>query len=90
MNFTSILAVLLLFPGCYSPQAQHAPAEGAKKVVATTPRSERGDQIFAARCGRCHQPPMSLSSRATGMVTMHVRARLSSIDNRLLLKYLAS
>jgi hypothetical protein len=44
-----------------------------------------------ANCSRCHTPPMSISPRITGTVIMHMRtrARLSRLDEQLLLKYMA-
>jgi cytochrome c5 len=53
--------------------------------------SVAGEKVFAANCARCHTAPMTLNPRVTGTVVMHmrVRARLSSKDEQLLLKFLA-
>jgi hypothetical protein len=50
-----------------------------------------GERLFAINCGRCHQPPMSISPRVTGTILMHmrVRARLSRADEQALLKFMA-
>jgi hypothetical protein len=55
------------------------------------PQPKTGEQIFRTNCSRCHVAPMSLSTRITGTIIMHmrVRARLSREDEALLLKYLA-
>jgi hypothetical protein len=54
-----------------------------------TPTS--GERLFAINCGRCHQPPMSISPRTTGTILMHMRtrARLSRADEQALLKFMA-
>jgi len=68
--------------------AQTAPA--AQK---TTERSTQksGEQVFMQNCARCHKPPMAISPRTTGTIVMHmrVRAKLSSEDEKALLRYLA-
>jgi len=53
--------------------------------------ADAGEKVFMANCARCHTPPMTLSPRVTGAVMQHmrVRARLSTKDQQLLLKYLA-
>ena len=50
-----------------------------------------GERLFAINCGRCHQPPMSISPRTTGTILMHMRtrARLSRADEQALLKFMA-
>jgi hypothetical protein len=61
-----------------------------KPAPATNPQSE-GERLFAVNCGRCHQPPMSISPRTTGTILMHmrVRARLSRKDEQALLRFMA-
>lgn len=56
-----------------------------------SPPQRTGEQVFVQNCARCHQPPSTLAPRITGTVIMHMRtrARLSSNDEKLLLKYLA-
>jgi cytochrome c5 len=84
-----LLVGMLLVPGVRaepSPLAEQQNAASQKQ-----PRSQSGEEVFRANCARCHMPPMSLSTRTTGTVIMHmrVRARLSREDEKLLLKYLA-
>lgn len=68
--------------------AQAAPA-AQKASEHTTQKS--GEQVFMQNCARCHKPPMVISPRTTGTVVMHmrVRAKLSSEDEKALLRYLA-
>ena len=53
--------------------------------------SDPGEQKFKENCGRCHNPPDSLSPREVKAVVRHmrVRAMLSAEDEQLILKYLA-
>lgn len=52
---------------------------------------EEGERRFQANCGRCHNPPDSLSPREVKAVLQHmrVRAMLTAEDEQLILKYLA-
>ena len=61
------------------------------KPTAPAKAQTSGERLFAINCGRCHQPPMSISPRTTGTIVMHMRtrARLSREDERALLKFLA-
>lgn len=63
----------------------------APKTTATASSQSEGERLFAVNCGRCHQPPMSISPRTTGTIVMHMRtrARLSREDERALLRFLA-
>jgi cytochrome c5 len=53
--------------------------------------SKEGERRFQANCGRCHNPPESISPREVKAVLQHmrVRAMLSAEDEQLILKYLA-
>jgi hypothetical protein len=69
-----------------------APSEKAPKA-ATHKRTDSndGEHRFQVNCGRCHNPPESISPREVKAVLQHmrVRAMLSAEDERLILKYLA-
>jgi cytochrome c5 len=62
----------------------------AAKSTATQEQKE-GERRFFANCGRCHNPPESISPREVKAVMQHmrVRAMLSAQDEELILKYLA-
>ena len=64
-----------------APNPQNAPPDEARE----------GEKRFRANCGRCHNPPESLSPREARAVVRHmrVRAMLTKEDERLILKYLA-
>jgi hypothetical protein len=69
-----------------------AGTRGATPKPATPANAQTsGERLFAINCGRCHQPPMSISPRETGTILMHmrVRARLSRADEQALLKFMA-
>jgi cytochrome c5 len=53
--------------------------------------SARGEKLFRANCGRCHNPPESISPREARAVVRHmrVRATLTDEDERLIVKFLA-
>ena len=71
---------------------QTAPAaKGPPQSQTQASSVDAGEKVFAANCARCHTPPMTLSPRVTGTIVDHmrVRARLSSKDQQLLLKFLA-
>jgi mono/diheme cytochrome c family protein len=53
--------------------------------------TQAGEKVFQANCARCHTPPMVLNPRVTRTIVEHmrVRARLTSREEQLLLKYLA-
>lgn len=61
------------------------------KPTAAAKAQTSGERLFAINCGRCHQPPMSISPRTTGTILMHMRtrARLSRADEQALLKFMA-
>ena len=59
--------------------------------AATKTSQTDGGKRFQANCGRCHNPPESLSPREARAVVRHmrVRAMLSAEDEQLILKFLA-
>jgi cytochrome c5 len=82
-----IAAVGQVAPAAGKPvQAGSTNAAAGHSVAA-----DAGEKVFMANCSRCHVPPMTLGPRVTGAVIQHmrVRARLSTKDQQLLLKYLA-
>jgi hypothetical protein len=72
------------------PQAQ-SDEKTPRKVAPSKKASDEGERRFRANCGRCHNPPDSLSPREVKAVLQHmrVRAMLTAEDEQLILKYLA-
>ena len=73
-------------------QTPKGPKTTANKSTANkNTASDPGEQKFKENCGRCHNPPDSLSPREVKAVVQHmrVRAMLSAEDEQLILKYLA-
>jgi len=73
-------------------QTPKGPKTTANKSTANkNTASDPGEQKFKENCGRCHNPPDSLSPREVKAVMQHmrVRAMLSAEDEQLILKYLA-
>ena len=54
-------------------------------------RAPQGERLFRANCGRCHNPPESLSPREVRAVVRHMRVRavLTDEQERLIVKFLA-
>ena len=51
---------------------------------------ERGQQVFAQNCSRCHNAPQGFSSHISGTIARHmrVRASLSEADYKALMRFL--
>jgi len=88
-----ILLGLMLFVSSIRTAAlpQASPNETKPKTTAKKPAADEGEKRFKENCGRCHNPPDSLSPREVKAVVQHmrVRAMLSAEDERLILKFLA-
>jgi cytochrome c5 len=91
-------SALALFAICADVSGQSpapAPAPAKKQSASTKPAADQeqkeGERRFLANCGRCHNPPESISPREVKAVMQHmrVRAMLSAQDEELILKYLA-
>jgi cytochrome c5 len=54
-------------------------------------QSAEGEKLFRTNCGRCHNPPESLSPREVRAVVRHMRVRavLTDEQERLIVKFLA-
>ena len=92
--FTVLLGTLLLtcsFRVLAQPQSSAPPTKAPNSAVHKKVKSNDGEQRFQANCGRCHNPPETLSPREVKAVLQHmrVRAMLSAEDEQLILKYLA-
>jgi mono/diheme cytochrome c family protein len=72
--------------GRQSPPAQTSTSGGKTPVDPVA----KGEKLFQAHCGRCHNAPEQLSPRAVGTVLRHMRVRalLSETDEKLILEYL--
>lgn len=82
---------LAALPLLLCPILLSAGTNGADPKAASARPKNEGERLFAVNCGRCHQPPMSISPRTTGTIIMHMRtrARLSRQDEQALLKFMA-
>jgi cytochrome c5 len=63
----------------------------AKRSAQTAPASNEGEKRFQTNCGRCHNPPESISPREVRAVVRHmrVRAMLTAEDEKLIVEFLA-
>jgi mono/diheme cytochrome c family protein len=57
---------------------------------ATVAKPDRGQQVFAENCSRCHNAPEGFSPRISGTIAKHmrVRANLSNEDYQALRRFL--
>jgi cytochrome c5 len=92
--FALLLLIFVLACALKVFAVPQAPAPGQQTTKATPKNktdAQEGERRFVENCGRCHNPPDSLSPREVKAVLQHmrVRAMLSAEDERLILKYLA-
>jgi len=71
--------------------AKSSQKDSKSDPAATKTSQTDGEKRFQANCGRCHNPPESISPREARAVVRHmrVRAMLSAEDEQLILKFLA-
>jgi cytochrome c553 len=94
---TLLLTLLLILLLGYSlkvfaaPQTANQAQKTSKTAANNNAASDPGEQKFKQNCGRCHNPPDSLTPREVKAVVQHmrVRAMLSAEDEQLIRKYLA-
>jgi mono/diheme cytochrome c family protein len=81
-------ALLPLLALARSAPRQDQPQSQTKPAPATKP--DRGQQVFAENCSRCHNAPEGFSSRISGTIARHmrVRANLSEEDYQALRRFL--
>ncbi len=92
----------LLFIGCFlilfctlatAQQKQDKPQTASSTNTRTdaATQSAQGEKLFRTNCGRCHNPPESLSPREVRAVVRHMRVRavLTDEQERLIVKFLA-
>jgi cytochrome c553 len=89
-----LLLILLLACSLKVLALPQAPATKQQLVKAAPKKKaqvDEGERRFQENCGRCHNPPDSLSPREVKAVLQHmrVRAMLTAEDEQLILKYLA-
>jgi mono/diheme cytochrome c family protein len=94
MRFTRILglsafALVGVAAMCQSNADRTTPEPRDSKTVQPAGQN-RGQQVFAQNCSRCHNAPQGFSPRISGTIARHmrVRASLSEADYRALQKFL--
>jgi mono/diheme cytochrome c family protein len=74
-------------------QKQNKPQTGPSTNAQALPpsRTAEGEKLFRVNCGRCHNPPESLSPREVRAVVRHMRVRavLTDEQERAIVKFLA-
>jgi cytochrome c5 len=86
-----LVILVCCFQLAASPQTPPKTNNPARTAGAKASSQKEGQKRFRENCGRCHNPPESLSPREVKAVMQHmrVRAMLGSEDEQLILKYLA-
>ncbi len=84
----------LLFCTLATAQQKQDKPQAASSVHAqmnAASQSAQGEKLFRTNCGRCHNPPESLSPREVRAVVRHMRVRavLTDEQERLIVKFLA-
>ena len=92
----SKLFMMALFLSCVKTAGTPQTTVSTRKQASTSQSAaaqqrKEGEQKFRENCGRCHNPPESLSPSEVKAVLQHmrVRAMLSAEDEQLIQKYLA-
>jgi cytochrome c5 len=94
--------LIIIVVGCFAlffctlvaAQDKQAKSQAASttnaQANATSPTAQ-GEKLFRTNCGRCHNPPESISPREVRAVVRHMRVRaiLTDEEERLILKFLA-
>ena len=85
--FCSILLTASAVAGLMAQSTKPKPDGSGASAPAN---QERGQQVFAQNCSRCHNAPEGFSPRISGTIARHmrVRASLSEADYKALLKFL--
>ena len=91
---TAVLGILLLICSLKSfalPQAAGTAPKPAKAAASKNASGDAGERAFRQNCGRCHNPPDSLSPSEVKAVVrqMRVRGMITAQDEQLIRKYLA-
>jgi len=79
----TMLSALLLVSTAAIAQSQETqkPAEPKVNAADTRPaQSDRGQQVFAQNCSRCHNSPEGFSPRISGTIARHMRVRAGLSD----------
>lgn len=82
---TALLPVLVL-----AKSASHQDQSQPQTKPAPAAKPDRGQEVFAENCSRCHNAPEGFSPRISGTIARHmrVRANLSNDDYQALRRFL--
>jgi cytochrome c5 len=88
--FAALLPLLALAKGAPHQEQSQPQTKPAPPATAPAAGSDRGQQVFAENCSRCHNAPEGFSPRISGTIARHmrVRANLSNEDYQALRRFL--
>ena len=78
-----LLSILLLGTAAVITPAQDAQKPTQPNANAVDPhpaQPDRGQQVFAQNCSRCHNSPEGFSPRISGTIARHMRVRAGLSD----------
>jgi cytochrome c5 len=66
------------------------PRQQSQTKASSTAQPDRGEQVFAQNCSRCHNTPQGFAPQISGTIAMHMRVRagLSDADYKALRRFL--
>jgi mono/diheme cytochrome c family protein len=87
---TVLLSAALLPFLALAKSAPHQDQSQPQTKPAPVAKPDRGQQVFAENCSRCHNAPEGFSPRLSGTIARHmrVRANLSNDDYQALRRFL--
>jgi cytochrome c5 len=87
----AVVAATPVLPQATAPTTSPATQAAKNPAVHAAPKYlSEGDRIFQQQCSRCHNAPEGFSTRISGTIVMHMRARasFSKHDEEELLRFL--
>ena len=90
LKLTLLSSIILIASAVAGLMAQSTKPKPDGSEASAPVNQERGQQVFAQNCSRCHNAPEGFSPRISGTIARHmrVRASLSEADYKALLKFL--
>jgi mono/diheme cytochrome c family protein len=90
ITLSTVLSAVLLPFLALGKSAPHQDQSQPQAKSAPVAKPDRGQQVFAENCSRCHNAPEGFSPRISGTIARHmrVRANLSNDDYQALRRFL--
>jgi cytochrome c5 len=88
---SSLTLIFCTFVAAQEKQNKSQAASSTNTQANAPSEAAQGEKLFRTNCGRCHNPPESLTPREVRAVVRHMRVRavLTDEQERLIVKFLA-